>query len=275
MKYNDHFIKAITHCLNPNLNEFMRHIQDEINYSFNVDMPNFESNGMFSSQTLSISRASLHANYTKEWTSVDIHTLLKRIISRVACRIMLGLPYCRDETILEITQSHTLCIFGVTLILRRFPPILHPLVALLIPQRWRMWRNIRETKKMTQTILDDYRTTKASGRTDDQPKTLLKWMVDNAKPHQESLHSLVSTQLAVTVAAVYTSSQVISHLLVFLATNPHYITELRKEIAESNDGMVDIDYSKLHKLEACLSETLRLNPPQTSMSQICHSSSSY
>jgi hypothetical protein len=56
----------------------------------------------------------------------------------------------------------------------------------------------------------------------------------------------VSTQLAVTVAAVYTSSQVISHSLVFLATNPHYITELRKEIAESNDGMVDVDYSKLH-----------------------------
>ncbi|KAF2820880.1 cytochrome P450 [Ophiobolus disseminans] len=244
MKHNDHFIKAITHCLNPNINEFMKHIQDEVNYSFKVDMPKFEGD---------------------EWKSVDIHILLKRIISRVSCRIMLGFPYCRNETMVEITESHTICIFGVTLILRRFPPILHPLVALLIPQRWRMWRNIRETKKMTQDILDDYKVMKASGEA--RPKTLLTWMVDNAKPHQESLHSLVSTQLAVTVAAVYTSSQVTSHLLVFLATKPQYIAELRQEIAETNSDMENIDHSKLQKMEACLSETLRINPPQTNSPQ--------
>lgn len=165
---------------------------------------------------------------------------------------------------IKITESHTMCIFGVTLVLRRFPPILHPIVALLIPQRWRMWRNIRETKEMTQNILDNYKVLKANGLAKQQPKTLLTWMVDNAKPHQESLHSLVSTQLAVTVAAVYTSSQVTSHLLVFLATNPQYIDELRQEIAETNDDIDNIDHSKLHKMEACLSETLRLNPPQTS-----------
>jgi cytochrome P450 len=196
-----------------------------------------------------------------------MHTLLKRIISRVALRIMVGLPHCRNETMVSITESHTICIFGVTLVLRRFPPILHPLVALLIPYRWKIWRNIRETKRITQTILDEYLAAEASedkSEISTEPKTLLKWMINNAKPHQKSLHSLVSTQLAVTVAAVYTSSQVTSHLLVFLAQNPQYITELRKEIAESTDDITNIDPSKLHKLEACLSETLRINPPQTS-----------
>jgi hypothetical protein len=46
MKTNDHFIKSITHCLNPNINEFMRYIQDEVNYSFKVDMPRFEGDSM-------------------------------------------------------------------------------------------------------------------------------------------------------------------------------------------------------------------------------------
>ncbi|KAF2798683.1 cytochrome P450 [Melanomma pulvis-pyrius CBS 109.77] len=249
MKFNDHFIKAISHCLNPNINEFMKYMQDELSFSFKVDIPDFEGH---------------------EWKSIDIHSLLKRIISRVASRIMLGLPYCRDETIISITESHTICIFGVTLILRRFPPILHPLVALLIPHRWRIWRNIREMKKITQTILDEHSAAKASGDTSHkstEPKTLLKWMIDNAKPHQKSLHSLVSTQLAVTVAAVYTSSQVTSHLLVFLAQNPRYIAEIRKEIADSTNDIENIDPSKLHKMEACLSETLRLNPPQTNAPQ--------
>lgn len=121
---------------------------------------------------------------------------------------------------------------------------------------------------MTQIILNDHSAAKASGNTDAQEKTLLMWMIDNAEPHQESLHALVSTQLALTVAGVYSSSQVTSHLLVLLASNPQYITELREEIAESYDDMGNIDPGKLPKMEACLSETLRLNPPLLSESSI-------
>ncbi|KAF2001345.1 cytochrome P450 [Amniculicola lignicola CBS 123094] len=89
-------------------------------------------------------------------------------------------------------------------------------------------------------------------------------MMENAQPHQQSLHSLVRTQLVVTIAAVYTSSQVISPLLCFLAENPQYITELRKEVTECTNDTEDIDSSKLYKMDACLPEALRLNPPQTS-----------
>lgn len=170
----------------------------------------------------------------------------------------------------SITESHTVCIFAVTLILRRFPPILHPLVSLLIPLRWRLMRNIRDTKKITQPIIEKHIAAEASGDTinkSTEPRTLLKWMVENANPHQKNLHSLVSTQLAVTVAAVYTSSQVTSHLLVFLAQNPQYIPELREEVENSTNNINNIDPNKLHKMEACLSETLRLNPPLTSKSQ--------
>ncbi|KAF2115523.1 cytochrome P450 [Lophiotrema nucula] len=249
MKFNDQFIKVISHHLNPNINEFMKYMQDELSFSIKVDTPNFEGH---------------------EWKSVDIHTLLRRIISRLASRMMLGLPSCRDETMVSITESHTICIFAVTLILRRFPPILHPFVSLLIPHRWRIWRNIRETKKILQPILEDHLAADSSGNTghrSTEPKSLLKWMMENAKPHQKTLHALVSTQLAVTVAAVYTSSQVTSHLLVFLSQNPQYITELREEVANSTDDIENIDPSKLHKMEACLSETLRLNPPLTNAPQ--------
>lgn len=46
MKYNDLFIKVLTHCLNPNINEFIKYAQDEIKYSFEADMSNFEDDGM-------------------------------------------------------------------------------------------------------------------------------------------------------------------------------------------------------------------------------------
>ena len=47
MKANHNFIKVISHYLNPNINEFMKYIQDELDYSFKVDMPAFEDDGKF------------------------------------------------------------------------------------------------------------------------------------------------------------------------------------------------------------------------------------
>ena len=67
------------------------------------------------------------------------------------------------------------------------------------------------------------------------------------------------------VAAVYTSSQVTSYILAFLAQNQPYITELRKEIVEGTNKDGTINISKLYKLEACIQETLRISPPQTSI----------
>ncbi|KAI9708934.1 MAG: hypothetical protein M1820_003628 [Bogoriella megaspora] len=249
MKSNDQFIKSISHCLNPNINEFMRYAQDELSYGLKVDMPDFKG---------------------YEWRSVDIHTLLRRIISRVASRLMLGLPHCRDEAMVSITESHTVAIFAVTLVLRRFPPMLHPLISLLVPHRWAIWRNVRGAKKIIRPILEKHLAEEAAGITGNksaEPESLLKWMMEHANDYQKSLHSLVSTQLAVTVAAVYTSSQVTSHLLVFLAQNPHYIDELREEVSSSINDTDNIDPSKLHKMEACLSETLRINPPLTNAPQ--------
>jgi hypothetical protein len=74
-----------------------------------------------------------------------------------------------------------------------------------------IWRNIRRTKKVTQRVINDLQAEEASGKTNSDPKkekNLLKWIIDNAGPQYKSLGSLVGTQLAVSVAAVYTSSQV-------------------------------------------------------------------
>lgn len=54
MKINDQFIKVISHYLNPNINEFMKHAQEELNFSLNVDMPKFEGHGMFGLQIMNI-----------------------------------------------------------------------------------------------------------------------------------------------------------------------------------------------------------------------------
>ena len=57
---------------------------------------------------------------------------------------------------------------------------------------------------------------------------------------------MVSILLAVTIASVYTSSQVTSAALIFLAANPQHIEELREEVfrdtqgEENNDALVEL-----------------------------------
>ncbi|KAF2001346.1 hypothetical protein P154DRAFT_433042, partial [Amniculicola lignicola CBS 123094] len=47
MNYNDHFLEVLSHSLNSNMNEFMKYVQDEVNFSFKKDFPEFEDNGTF------------------------------------------------------------------------------------------------------------------------------------------------------------------------------------------------------------------------------------
>lgn len=101
------------------------------------------------------------------------------------------------------------------------------------------------------------------------PKTMIEWMIDNATPQQRSLLALASSQLAVAVAGVYTSSQAAAHLLLYLAAHPQYIDELRQEVTDHTSDINKINPNKLQKMEACMTETLRLNPPLMSKTQTC------
>lgn len=71
MKYKDHFIKTISHCLNPNINESMKYMQDEVNYGFKVNMPTFEGDGMSCSCIVSIFSAYPHANTVQSGQCLD------------------------------------------------------------------------------------------------------------------------------------------------------------------------------------------------------------
>ena len=54
MKANYNFIKVISYYLNPYINEFIKYIQDELDYSFKVDIPIFEDDGKFHLQVITI-----------------------------------------------------------------------------------------------------------------------------------------------------------------------------------------------------------------------------
>jgi cytochrome P450 len=189
--------------------------------------------------------------------------MIRQVVSRISSRILLGTPYCRNEKWLTIAQDHTISIFATTLTLRMFPPAFHPVLSLLIPRRWKIWSNINESNKILRPIIEEYRAELANGN---KPRTLLHWMVQNATEVHGTVEALTLSQLSVAVASVYTSSQVTSHLLFDLAANPEYIELVREEIRENVPDLSRIDPNKLPMLDACLTETLRRNPPLLSKS---------
>jgi hypothetical protein len=100
---------------------------------------------------------------SEQWISVNGWDACGRIITRAALRIMIGLPLCRDEALLEQSRLYANSLFASTAIINCLPPLVRPLVGpllairvkyyqtrcqkLLVPfveKRIRMWKEHKE-----------------------------------------------------------------------------------------------------------------------------------
>lgn len=100
---------------------------------------------------------------SEQWKTVNGWDACKSIITQTAMRIMVGLPLCRDEILLEQSTLYANAVFTGTGIINCFPPFTRPLIGpllglrakyyqarckkLLLPlveERVRMWKERKE-----------------------------------------------------------------------------------------------------------------------------------
>ncbi|KAF2478137.1 putative cytochrome P450 [Lindgomyces ingoldianus] len=239
---SDQHVRVLQNHLTPNLQTFLRRAEEELDYSFQADIPQNE-----------------------DWTEVDIQRILRTMVARASLKVFVGDSACRNPTWIKLCLDFPINIFATAFVMRLFPPFLHPMISWFLPTRYWLRQNLTLAKKLVTPIIKDHQIQATSNLDDRTVKgTLLEWMIENARGQEGNPETLSARLMILSMASIHSTSSAIAAAIFDLCTHPEYIGLLRKELLDvvgDSRGFSKQDLNRLRKLDSFLRESQRFNPP--------------
>lgn len=182
-----------------------------------------------------------------EYHDVDLGNDVLALVSRMSTRVFLGSVfrhdryqrftylhfYYREELAhnqewLDIAINFSLMIFTAARSLREWPKLLQPIANVFLPTS----RTLRACGARAKAIIDPIVQTRRVERLKpgyNKPNDTLDWADDISKGRK---YDPTKIQLALTMAAIHTTSDLMKTAILALAQHPEVLPELRKEICE-------------------------------------------
>ncbi|KAI8955479.1 cytochrome P450 [Xylaria longipes] len=241
---SDVMLGAIKIDLNRNLGNFVGDVEQEVAHCFETQFPPCD-----------------------DWTPLDLHEKLLRVVAQASARIFVGYPMCRDEEWLECSTKFALDVMIGAEKLKQWHPWLRPIAQYIVPEMTRIRGDHRRALELLQPELEKRSkepvNTEASSYND-----MIEWMQQRAKKlGDRSFDSkeLANLQMLTATAAIHTTRLAIIHALYDLAARPEYIEPLKMEILEvtkGNNGTLRKQHlTQMRKLDSFMKESQRHNPP--------------
>lgn len=191
-----------------------------------------------------------------DWTQTRFIMTATQIAARLSARVFLGERLCHNNDWIEISIRFTIVMMRAQDALRSWPLFMRPFVHFFIPELIYLKRLIKDARKIIEPELEF----RMAERPDvSKPQDSLSWLDDvrAGRPFD-----VVSGQLFLTVAAIHTTSVVITALMYDLVINPEYIHLLREEAIKVYREDKEWNKTSLYKLkllDSCMKESQRLN----------------
>lgn len=186
------------------------------------------------------------------------------MVARLSSLIFLGPKICHDEEWINVSVNYTIDAFGAARILRMWPSTLQPIVHWFLPETRALRNHVRVASKIIQRELK-HRELVRAGKLEDPMVTekasdAMDWMMELAEG--EPL-DIVSRQIGLSLAAIHTTSNLITNVMYDLAAYPEYVQPLRDEIKavmEEDGELKKTSLTKMKLMDSVLKETQRVNP---------------
>ncbi|KAI0531543.1 cytochrome P450 [Xylaria digitata] len=232
------------------LSKYLDIIKDELDYAWELHMPN-----------------------SKDWQEVEIQKEVQMLVARTSAKVFVGYPACRNEQWLKVSVGYTIDIFLTAFAIRIFPTWLHPIIAQLIPARYRIVKQLKSARRILEPLVEKHTDAvrrRALGENVDEEDTLMNWMLDNGTKDENRIDKLVRRQISLTLASIHTTTGVCTSAIFELCARPEYIPMLREEIENVTKELGPIGSSpeasskqwlqRLEKLDSFFLEIQRVNP---------------
>ncbi|KAF9016048.1 cytochrome P450 [Hymenopellis radicata] len=204
----------------------------------------------------------------EQWSPMSPRELAMDIVARASNRIFVGLPLCRNKEYLDINKQYALDVLTKAAVLKLFPRFIRRLVSVFFSN---IEAKITKVHGMINTLVMEYKEhvqvldTKFKEFEDDSSikhsKLFIHELLDVASEEEASVYSIARRILAVNFAAIHTTSNAFTHVLLHLADNPTYLQELRSEVevVVQTYGWTFDALMHMHKIDAFLTESQRRN----------------
>ncbi|KAM3148693.1 hypothetical protein ABEW05_011074 [Botrytis cinerea] len=115
---------------------------------------------------------------SETWTSINAWDNCTRVITQAGFRILIGLPLCRDESLLENARMYANYLFKGTSIINCMPPFSRPVLARIIswPSKYYQARCRRILRPLIEQRIRGFKDHKAGS---EKPDDFLQWLIEH------------------------------------------------------------------------------------------------
>ncbi|KAJ3571103.1 hypothetical protein NP233_g3970 [Leucocoprinus birnbaumii] len=194
---------------------------------------------------------------SREWVSIPCYLSAVRIISRLSARFFAGPRLSANPRYTEIMQSYAFHLIKGGFLISLFPECLKSFVGrVLFDSQGR----IREVENYLRPIFNEHVEKGMDGRYDTDLNDMITWLWNASPESQRNLHDIAIRMIYLNVAAIHTTSNLLTHVLLSIATHTSYIEGIREEIyaAVALEGWTKGAIEKLPKLDSFVKESQRL-----------------
>nr|WNS47943.1 FunM [Talaromyces coalescens] len=199
----------------------------------------------------------------KEWHTIVLKDEIVRIVSRISARVFTGEVLCRNPEWQKITADYAMTCFLAADMVRMFPKPIRPLVHQILPLSIKVRSDVKKARAIVGPVLADRKRVKEEARRRGEPVPTFDDAIEWCEEIEQDVgFDMATFQLAMAVAAIHTTSDFLTQILLDLAEHPEYIEPLRAEIEAvlKEDGWEKLSLYKMRLLDSVCKETQRLRP---------------
>lgn len=198
-----------------------------------------------------------------DWHDLVLKSSILKIVAQLSSKVFLGDKICRNPDWLRITVDYTVDSFLAAQALRLWPWFTRRVVAYFLPSCRKIRQELQEARSIINPVLEERRLAKEAairaGKTPERYHDAMEWMEESAKgrPYEPDI-----AQLSFSLAAIHTTSDMLSQVLLDLCGKEEIVQELRDEIITviREEGWKKPTLYKLKLMDSVLKESQRLKP---------------
>ncbi|KAI0398945.1 cytochrome P450 [Xylaria palmicola] len=200
---------------------------------------------------------------SSEWKEINLMHTNSSYVSSLSSRIFLGDELCRNNAWLETTSKYTVAVFNAAKKLRLYPKFLRPFVHWVQPDCRTARSRLSQARVIIQEVIDRRRAEKeaaaSQGRPIPRPNDAIEWAEEEST---NPSYDPAVFQIGLAMAAIHTTTDLLTKTLQKIVTRPTLIDDMRKEIIEvlTRDGMTKTALFNLKLMDSVFKETQRLEP---------------
>ncbi|CEL06966.1 hypothetical protein ASPCAL10133 [Aspergillus calidoustus] len=198
-----------------------------------------------------------------EWHAVPLNETMHLLIAQLTARIFIGEELCRDRAWIDNAIRYTAHRTAAMKELHAYGRLI-PLAHWFLPSCRALRACVRAGRPFVERVLEARRTAaqgQGGGEEDKSADDALSW-IDGVARENGTRYDATLTQLRLAYAAVHTTSDMMTKVVVALCEHAELVQPLREEIVTvvNEHGWSEAALAKMVLLDSVLKETQRLEP---------------